>query len=107
MGGTCTEAFMSPSLIVEATGGLGAEMCLAMVEAGANIVFINLPGDPLQPASEESIQSVGCQCISFECECWQLYCTAGCLLTRMECWCCPKCFVNCAGDESRSRTRQE
>lgn len=50
-----------------ATGGLGAEMCKALAEAGANIVSIQLPNDSTAPLFEKTIKSLGRSVTSFEC----------------------------------------
>lgn len=51
-----------------ATGGLGSEMCLAMAEAGADIVSIQIPGDKADAAFRTSIEGVGRKLTTFECD---------------------------------------
>jgi 2-deoxy-D-gluconate 3-dehydrogenase len=50
-----------------ATGGLGSEMCLAMAEAGADIVSIQIPRDKAEAAFKRSIEGVGRKLATFEC----------------------------------------
>lgn len=50
------------------TGGLGAEMCVAMAESGADIVSIHLPDDPLQPELEKAVRAVGHTVKGFACD---------------------------------------
>lgn len=50
------------------TGGLGTEMCVAMAEAGADVVSIHLPGDAGQAALEEAVKAVGRKVAAFGCD---------------------------------------
>jgi len=43
------------AVVTGATGGIGLEMCLALADAGADIVSIQIPNDPQGPALEEAI----------------------------------------------------
>ncbi|OAL29159.1 hypothetical protein AYO20_09312 [Fonsecaea nubica] len=50
------------------TGGLGLEICIALAEAGADIVSIHLPRDPGQTTLEEGVRKLGRKVIGFECD---------------------------------------
>lgn len=54
-------------IITGATGGIGAEITVALAEAGANIVSLELPNDPLSAALRHAIKPTGRQLTPFEC----------------------------------------
>ena len=49
------------------TGGLGKELCVALAEAGCDIVSIQLKGDPAGPLLETAVKTLGRDFKSFDC----------------------------------------
>jgi 2-deoxy-D-gluconate 3-dehydrogenase len=55
------------AIVLGGTGGLGQVMALALAEAGADIVSIELPDDKLSKALEDGVKKLGRKHAKFEC----------------------------------------
>lgn len=80
-----------------ATGGLGAEMCLSLAEAGANIVALLLPGDKATLALSNLITETGRSFISFECDVSNTSALREVFSKMWSCNIVPDILLNCAG----------
>lgn len=88
------------------TGGLGAEMCVAMAECGADIVSIHLANDPLQAQLEKAVQAVGQAVKGFPCDVGD---SAKLRETFKDIWTAgvvPDILLNCAGLNRRGPIEQ-
>ncbi|KAF2113630.1 hypothetical protein BDV96DRAFT_633160, partial [Lophiotrema nucula] len=56
------------AIITGATGGLGSAIALGLAKAGANIVSIEMPNDPLSAALHDLVMQTGRQITSFSCD---------------------------------------
>lgn len=56
------------AIVTGATGGLGTSMTLALAKAGANIITIELPADPLSESLATALADVGVKHSKFECD---------------------------------------
>ncbi|GAB1192521.1 hypothetical protein APSETT444_001713 [Aspergillus pseudonomiae] len=54
-------------VITGATGGIGLEISIALAEAGANIISIEIPRDPSSPELRRAIEVTGRHITVFEC----------------------------------------
>lgn len=54
-------------IITGGTGGIGQEMTVALAEAGADIVSLELPNDPLAAGLREAMKPTGRKLVAFEC----------------------------------------
>lgn len=80
-----------------ATGGIGSNLCIALAEAGANIVSIQLPCDPALPDLQAAIIGLGRTFTSFECD---LSDSKALRSTFADIWAAgvePDILLNCAG----------
>ena len=55
------------AILTGATGGIGVHIALALAEAGANIISLELPKDPLAAELRRAIEPTGKTVTSFEC----------------------------------------
>jgi 2-deoxy-D-gluconate 3-dehydrogenase len=55
------------AIVLGGTGGLGQVMALALAEAGADIVSIELPGDKQSKALEDGVKKLGRKHVKFDC----------------------------------------
>lgn len=55
-------------IITGATGGIGREMAVALAEAGADIVSLELPNDPLAPGLRKAVKPTGRELLTFNCD---------------------------------------
>lgn len=56
------------AIVTGGTGGLGSSMTLALAKAGASIVSIELPNDPLSKNLAASIAEIGGSIRTFHCD---------------------------------------
>lgn len=56
------------AIVTGGTGGLGLAMTLALAEGGADIIAINLPGDPLAGQLEEKVKSHSRRITAYTCD---------------------------------------
>ncbi|KAF2728100.1 2-deoxy-D-gluconate 3-dehydrogenase [Polyplosphaeria fusca] len=91
------------AILTGATGGLGSAIALGLAKAGANIVSIEMPGDPNSNALQDLISQTKRQIVRFECEladakslraCWSGMWAEGVV---------PDVLVNVAGVMRRNR----
>ena len=80
-----------------ATGGLGAEMCWSLAEAGADIVALLVPGDPAAPALSQLVKEAGRQFRSFDCDVSDTKSVRAVFASMWEAGIVPDILLNCAG----------
>lgn len=79
------------------TGGLGKSLGLTLAEAGANIVSIQLPGDPELGALEKEVRSFGREFHHFDCNVGDSAALRKCFTEIWTAGITPDILLNCAG----------
>lgn len=79
------------------TGGLGKSLGLTLAEAGANIVSIQLPGDPELGALEKEVRSFGQKFHHFDCNIGDSVALRKCFTEIWTAGVAPDILLNCAG----------
>ncbi|KAF7589719.1 hypothetical protein BBP40_003917 [Aspergillus hancockii] len=85
------------------TGGIGQELCLTLAEAGANIVSIQLPGDPNGAKLRSGVESFGRSFSAFECDICESKVFRETFHQIWEAGIQPDILLNCAGVNRRGK----
>lgn len=85
------------AIITGGTGGLGLEMTTTLAKAGADIVSIQLPNDPLAEGLVGAVASAGRKLQVFECNVADSKQLRGCFAKMWESGITPDILLNCAG----------
>lgn len=91
------------AIVTGGSGGLGTAMTVALAEAGADIVSLQLPNDPLGDSLKESIESLQRRFSVFECN---LADPKSIRETFVSIWAAgivPDILLNCAGTNRRGK----
>ncbi|RKK21630.1 hypothetical protein BFJ69_g16063 [Fusarium oxysporum] len=83
------------------TGGIGIELCVALAEAGADIVSIQLPRDPAGPRLQKMITGLGRSFKSFECDIADSSSLRACFIDIWAAGVQPAILLNAAGVNQR------
>ncbi|KAJ5736036.1 uncharacterized protein N7483_001161 [Penicillium malachiteum] len=79
------------------TGGLGKSLGIALAEAGANVVSIQLPGDSAVGTLEKEVRSFGAEFHRFDCNLGDSVSVPKCFTDIWMSGIVPDILVNCAG----------
>lgn len=90
-------------IVTGGTGGLGAAMTVALAEAGANIVSVQLPNDPLGGALKEAVQRLQRNFSVFECDIADSKSIRETFASIWEAGIAPDILLNCAGVNRRGK----
>ncbi|PVH75078.1 NAD(P)-binding protein [Cadophora sp. DSE1049] len=85
------------AIVTGGTGGLGKAMTIALAQAGAIIVSIQLPKDPNSAALAEAVAGVGSKVTPFECDLASPQDLRRCYASIWEAGFAPDVLLNCAG----------
>ncbi|EEU33921.1 uncharacterized protein NECHADRAFT_55852 [Fusarium vanettenii 77-13-4] len=85
------------AIVTGATGGLGSAMALALAKAGAAIVSIELPDDPLSSALKEALEHIPVSLHTFRCDLRDSASLRDCYRRIWDAGIVPDILVNCAG----------
>lgn len=85
------------AIVTGGTGGLGSAMVGALVQAGASIVSIELPNDPLSAALKNIIEGFGGTASVFNCDLRNPKSLRECYQSIWDAGVTPDILLNCAG----------
>jgi hypothetical protein len=85
------------AIVTGGTGGLGLEMSTTLAKAGADIISIQLPNDPLADGLAKAVESTGRKLKVFECNVADSKQLRGCFAKIWESGITPDILLNCAG----------
>ena len=91
------------AIVTGGTGGLGLAMCIALAEAGADIVSIQIPNDPRANLLEEACKELGRKLKVFETDVADSPKLRECFAKIWEAGVVPDILLNCAGINRRSQ----
>ncbi|KAF9893009.1 hypothetical protein FE257_012420 [Aspergillus nanangensis] len=90
-------------IVTGGTGGLGAAMSIALAQAGANIVSLQLPDDPLGKTFQEEIEKLHRQFSVFECNLTDPGSIREVFASMWAAGIVPDILLNCAGTNRRGK----
>ncbi len=85
------------AIVTGGTGGLGKAMTLALAQAGASIISIQLPKDPNSTALAQAITDAGSKVTAFDCDVADAKDLRRCYASIWEAGHTPDILLNCAG----------
>lgn len=85
----------------DATEGIGQEMCIALEEAGADVVSIQLPDDANAQVLSSQLSNIGCSFCSFDCNLWDLFAIQSTFQAIWAAGIVSDILLNCAGVNRR------
>jgi 2-deoxy-D-gluconate 3-dehydrogenase len=88
-------------IITGGTGGLGLTLALALAENGADIVSIQIPGDPAGAALKGAIEGLGRKFATFDCNIADATSIRSAFAAIWEAGTIPDILLNCAGVSRR------
>lgn len=91
------------AIVTGGTGGLGLDMTVALAEAGADIVSIQLANDPRADLLSQACKSAGRKLTVFECDVADSKSLRECFARIWEAGVTPDILLNCAGINRRGK----
>ena len=91
------------AIVTGGTGGLGLAMSIALAEAGADIVSIQIPNDPRANLLEDAMKELGRELQVFETDVADSPKLRECFAKIWEAGVVPDILLNCAGINRRSQ----
>jgi 2-deoxy-D-gluconate 3-dehydrogenase len=88
------------------TGGLGLAMTIALAEAGADIISLQLRDDPQAPLLEEGVKACGASLSVFEADLSDSAALRACFANIWKSRVTPDILLNCAGINRRGKSEE-